>query len=323
MNLIMIYIKVRNGLGNQLFCYALGIYIENFFPDLEIRYDLSELPLSIEGRKTYDVEKIFLHSFRKADSCEIREYCGKPFFTRRTYGKNKNIFLKIISKLNMINTSKKVDVEFIEPDYWNDNSVYIREVLQYPLENNKTYYYDGSWEDTQILIPIRDLLIEKFTFRKFDNLKKIEDEIMSTNSVAIHIRRGDYISESLKQPPTTIFDLCDNSYYNKAIEIINKMVENPIFYIFTDDVKYAEKMYNFSNFKIVQGNKDYEDMYLMSLCKYNIICNSTFSFWGAFLSTQKKAVIAPKTHLIRRNIENDIEKEYFSIPEWIYIDNRK
>lgn len=119
--------------------------------------------------------------------------------------------------------------------------------------------------------------------------QKIAKKMQLENSVMIHIRRGDY---SLLN-----YHLLSSDYYKRAVEYINKRVKNPHYYIFSNDMNWAKKNLTIKEkHTFVDWNqKDHEDMQLMTYCKHHIIANSTFSWWGAFLSPYKnKIVITPK-----------------------------
>ena len=139
---------------------------------------------------------------------------------------------------------------------------------------------------------------EIFTINK--NLSKYTNEIknlitQSTNRCSIHIRRGDYIND----PATNkVFGTCSIDYYNEAINIINSKFENMTYFVFSNDIAWTKE--NIKNDNVVYVNSKenripHEDIYLMSLCKNNIIANSSFSWWGAYLN---KNIIAPKNWFI-------------------------
>ena len=120
--------------------------------------------------------------------------------------------------------------------------------------------------------------------------------ISQTNSVSLHIRRGDYVSN---QKTNQTHGTCDLDYYQRCITEIEKEVENPYFFVFSDEIEWVKE-----NLKINHpaeyvdqntGDKSYEDMRLMSQCKHNVIANSSFSWWGAWLNSYPdKIVFAPK-----------------------------
>jgi hypothetical protein len=122
-------------------------------------------------------------------------------------------------------------------------------------------------------------------------IKKIENN----NSVSIHVRRGDFFKN--KKRIQRYGNICTNSYYKKAINIIKHKINDPIFLVFSDDIDWAKQNFTGSNFIFVDWNKgksSYRDMHLMSLCKHNIIANSTFSWWGSWLNNnENKVVISP------------------------------
>jgi hypothetical protein len=125
-----------------------------------------------------------------------------------------------------------------------------------------------------------------------DYLKKIK----LYTSVAVHIRRGDYVSS------TTNFQkhgICDNIYYSKAIELMNTTISHLKYFIFTDDPAWVLENMQFPNAEIVltqnQESDAWQDMYLMSSCDHQIIANSSFSWWAAWLNkNENKQVIAPE-----------------------------
>ena len=137
--------------------------------------------------------------------------------------------------------------------------------------------------------------------------------IRETNSVSIHVRRGDYLME-------IGWDTCNLEYYNKAIKYIEQILPHCTFYVFSDDILWCMKnltnKYNFIYVDWNKGNDSWQDMYLMSQCKNNIIANSTFSWWGAWLNNNpQKIVITPSIWFNDRN-PNDCD----IIPDnWIKI----
>lgn len=125
--------------------------------------------------------------------------------------------------------------------------------------------------------------------------KIISDEIRKTNSVSLHIRRGDYITSKITNK---FHGTCCLGYYKKAMKLINKKVKNPKYFVFSDDIYWVKKNLEIKNAFYVDdnvGDKSYIDMQLMSMCKHNIIANSSFSWWAAWLNNNpNKIVIAPK-----------------------------
>ena len=120
------------------------------------------------------------------------------------------------------------------------------------------------------------------------------EEIKASNSVSLHLRRGDYLTP---ENQAMFGGICTKEYYENAVHFIKERVEHPVFYIFSDDPSYAANEYRGKEFKIVdlnKGSSSFYDMYLMSQCKHNICANSTFSFWGARLNCNpEKLMIRP------------------------------
>ena len=144
----------------------------------------------------------------------------------------------------------------------------------------------------------------------------IEEKILATpNSVAVHVRRGDYLSPEYSN--WNIFD--DYSYFHTAIDILNNKKNNLKFYIFSDDIEGCKNEFRDIDCIFVDcnyGKNSYLDMYLMSLCRNVIISNSTFSWWAAYLNKHlDKIVIAP----MQWTKNTKIMTNSFSPDNWIYI----
>ena len=176
---------------------------------------------------------------------------------------------------------------------------------------------------------INEQLIKKhFVFRfepdaqNLSIIRKMQDE----DSISMHIRRGDYVQ---KKRYASVYNHLDFNYYSKALEIIANEVQKPVIYVFSDDIEWVKENLNLENcpkckekgarvefISHNQGDKSWEDLRLMSNCKHNIIANSSFSWWGAYLnSNPKKIVVAPEKWF--QKIQNNPDDLYPK--DWIRI----
>lgn len=159
-------------------------------------------------------------------------------------------------------------------------------------------YIKGYWQSEKYFINVRDLLLKEFTPK--NPLSEFSQGILnllekSSLSISLHIRRGDYLLEKNQK----IHGVCGLDYYESAILQFENQYKNATFFIFSDDIQWAKDNLKFNSNKIwVDGNdssKNFEDIYLMSRCNHNIIANSSFSWWGAWLNNHgDKKIIAPK-----------------------------
>jgi hypothetical protein len=164
--------------------------------------------------------------------------------------------------------------------------------------NEKHFHYDQSFEHVKDFTDIigyvqsekyflnnKDYILKQFKF-KDEVTKYCSDSLPRGETVSIHIRRGDYLKFPDHHP------LCSLQYYKNSIDFIKSQIENPVFIIFSDDLEWCKN--NFPDYIFFSGTEEY-DLCMMSLCKHNIIANSSFSWWGAYLnSNEKKIVCAPK-----------------------------
>ena len=164
-------------------------------------------------------------------------------------------------------------------------------VNQWEYDHNKTYvnkYFFGDWQKANFFKDV-DLGIELKEKHIDKNAKETLKEILNNNSVAIHVRRTDYANFGW---------MLQRDYYLKAIDEICSREEKPIFYIFTDDVQWCK---DHLTAQIVHYD-EITDFYLMSHCKHQIIANSTFSFWAAYLNdNENKKVVYPENWLCTSN----------------------
>jgi hypothetical protein len=158
----------------------------------------------------------------------------------------------------------------------------------------KKPYLIGYWQSEKYFIQIKEQVLNTFVFKNIDEKNhRIAKEMQNLNSISMHIRRGDYVGNAMHDGVYTL------EYYRKAIDTILTIIKEARFYVFSDDSRWAQdfiKTLPIQAFVINwnKGRNSYKDMYLMSQCKHNIIANSTFSWWGAWLNKNpQKTVIAP------------------------------
>ena len=176
------------------------------------------------------------------------------------------------------------------------------------LKNKGNIYLKGYWQSEKYFKDIENIIREEFQPKKplnNDLLKKIQN----TNSVFLHVRRGDFYTINEKAHGLNLGD-----YYINAIKHMLQNIENPVFYIFSDDILWCKQNIKTQNSIFIEGNTNYHDLQLMYSCKHGITANSTFSWWGAWLNqNDNKIIICPKKWT---NVYNDVDL----IPEsWIRI----
>lgn len=187
-----------------------------------------------------------------------------------------------------------------------DSDAYSLRENAFCIENEDSTYDDGVynyhdcvfigyWQSEKYFKGISESLRNQFVFSNLeDNLRLFGNKLFEENYAFIHVRRGDYLSNQ-----DYYYNLCVNDYYNSAIKYVNSKYDVSNFIIFSDDIEWCSKEFSWLHSVVVQQDdyvyyRDWYDMYLMSCCKYCIIANSSFSWWGAWLNRYKdKVVIAP------------------------------
>jgi len=259
----MIIIRITSGLGNQLFQYA--------FARINSLKRKEKLWLDTSNFSSSDNRHFQLNNFNII-------YDGKINFCLN------RILFRLISRINI----------FL-PKLISFFKIYIE---QKPMVYNpmfsvtKFIYYSGYFQSEKYFSKYRKLLLRELTPKT--NIKSKYDYLFNNknNLIAIHVRRGDYLTEVNKK----VFVTYDVNYFYKSIKFISNKIKNPHFLIFSDDISWCRK-----NLKIdypntyVNASDAVTDLFLMSKCDHQIISNSSFSWWAAWLNINKnKIVIAPK-----------------------------
>lgn len=148
------------------------------------------------------------------------------------------------------------------------------------------YYLDGFWQSEKYFIEIESIIKDCLKPNEIFFNKTKDFDFSNKNYTSIHVRRGDYVRLQHYHPLQSI------EYYKNSVDEIGN---NDGLLIFSDDINWCRDNFNFPNMKFIEGYSDVENIWLMSLCKNNIIANSSFSWWGAWLNENKqKKIISPK-----------------------------
>lgn len=274
----MIIVKIIGGLGNQMFQYAYAKALEQ--KGYEVKIDtLAFKTYKLHGGYQLDKYNIDLDSSTKDENDK---------FYKNT------LCYKVLKKFG-IDFSKQIK----------EKSLLFDKKLLEIQDNN---YLDGYFQCENYFNNIREIILRQFTINKeiSDYSKDIQNEIKSSqNSCSLHVRRGDFINNT----NISIHGTCDIKYYKNGIKYLKEKVENMDYFIFSDDIEWVKENLSIENaiyIDSIEKRLPHEDIYLMSLCKNNIIANSSFSWWGAWLNqNENKIVISPKKWFA----DNEMQKQ--------------
>ena len=278
----MLVVSFGDGLGNQMFQYAFYKELIYKYSQNRVYADICNFYGSVNNHNGYELDKVFniqLPECSKYKAMELADYHG--------LGNKKHPVLNRIFGLRLVVYGRKRS--FISVD---DPTEFYEEIFHLnPLDS---YMLRGNWINENYFRDVKAQLYRDFVFPPIvdETNLKLANKIKDNYSVSLHIRRGDYI--------TTGVTNLNTDYYIKAIEMVkNKIHHHMHFFVFSDDIVYCRQMLqSLSNVTFVNANKgenSFRDMQLMSLCQHNIIANSTFSYWGAYLNqNREKIVIAPQ-----------------------------
>jgi len=274
----MIIVNIIGGLGNQMFQYAFGYATS--------KENNTKIKLDVRGFDAYSLRAYELGLFNIEENLELQSTYS--FLLNQLNGKNNSPLSKASRKVlrRLLRFTKFYYQE--NKDYTFDEGVFNIKI--------DTYFY-GYWQNEKYFKKYRKELLEVFTLKNLHS-KTIEyqQQIIKSEAVSLHIRRGDYVNDAFTN---SVHGVCDIEYYKRAVMEVLKSKKQAHFFIFSDDLDWTKGNLDFienKTFVRLESNiSDHEEMYLMSQCKYNIVANSSFSWWGAWLNQNSdKKVIAPK-----------------------------
>ena len=294
-------VNIIGGLGNQMFQYAFALSLQDRFPNEKILIDISHFHyLFLKKWKTsnlhngYEIDKIFHNvAIPKAgigDLMKLTWYMPNYWLSR------------VIRKVFPLRKTEYIQTTEQSTSF---------DTLAYNIKGD--CYYEGYWQSISYYLPIREKIQKTFAHPVPNDINaKYIQQIKDSNSVGIHVRRGDYLNFAAYK------DICNLEYYQKAIKEVLKDGQLHSFYIFSNDVEWCK-----SNICPLLGNNPCHivtentgknscwDMFLMTYCQDLIIANSSFSWWGAFLNNRGGRVISSAKW------NNKKSKLDFWAPEWI------
>ncbi len=268
-------VKLKGGLGNQLFQYSYACLLK---------------------KKTNEVVKIDLTGYDHCLDDDIRKprimkmSISLPIATQDEI--NEMCLFEHNDKAHSIKKRMKEEAEnlFNRYYFYEKNRAYIE-----PLKVMKNSFFDGYWQSWKYVDEVIEEIRQEFVpnYKLHDSTIKMIDEVKGANSVFVGVRKGDYAAEKKH------YGSFGNEYYQNAMRHISSLVENPVFYVFSNDIAWVKENLDFSGFNVKYREKtdiidDFEDFIIMSECKHSIIINSTYHWWAARLrENENKIIVAP------------------------------
>ena len=299
----MIIINIMGGLGNQMFQYAAAKHL-SVINRTTLKIDTSNFDRCTPNRD----HTLQLNSFRitapQASRSEIADY-------RRTGLKHKLHMVSLLKVLGLCGAKSETPRLYSEPA----GSAFKPGFLDL---GPKTYLI-GYFNSYKYFDAVRQSLIEEFSPREeiSDAARGVLASIADSNSVSVHVRRGDYVAD-----PNIRKDLegvITDRYYQNAVNYMSERVSHPHFFIFSDDMPWVKEnlrpSHKVTHVDFNSQQRGFEDLWLMSRCKHNITAGgSTFSWWAAYLNTNKEKVVV-RTEKTSSNSAYNHPEDYF-LPEW-------
>jgi len=302
----MIVVKLAGGLGNQLFQYSFAKALSHKF-NQKLYMDTSSFSYYQTRNEQY-----------KLTNQQIRDYQLK-YFNIKSKVLNKYFQHHIIRPITNSNKSnlysKTIEIIF------NFKIISPISFSQLQLKHVKNIIIEGYWQNQDIIEEYKEELLKELSLKEplHSRYGEYLNQINSTNSIGVHIRRGDYVDNTIMKNK---FVECNSEYYHDSISYIDNIISDTNFFVFSDDIEWARNNINYSkkmNFVDIDGLA-FEHLYLMSRCKHQIIANSTFSWWAAWLNkNSSKLVLYPKNWYYDKELNNTVIR----IPSnWIEIENK-
>src|SRR5258708_14203845 len=282
----MIAVHLSGGLGNQMFQYAFGKYLAEKF-ETELILDVR----SFQDQRTIDRSGVAVRKY-ELDCFNIHA----RFFTEKDqhfFFPTNHFVSRAIHKVERLLRIKALLYE----SHYGFNAFIVDQAI-------KDTYLHGYWQSYLYFEPVKDIISRTFAFLLPENRNpEIDQKIKQTNSESIHVRRGDYVNSPVVNSVHVSTTLL---YYKQAIDLLLTKRDNVFWFVFSDDITWCREAFSFLSNVIFVSDKlnaaPFYEMYQMSQCKHNIIANSTFSWWGAWLNRNPdKRIVMPNNWFANRS----------------------
>ena len=301
-------VNIIGGLGNQMFQYAFAVTLKERWPEEEVKIDtqLYRFPL----KKVYRGNNFYHNGFeiqRIFPNADIPE-ASMWDLMRVSYYIPNYILYKATRRVLRYRKSELLQT-------YKNAYIYDAGVL-----DSDASYFEGYWMNPAYFENKRNALLKAFSFREFntEENRKWATMLASDKSVTIHVRRGDYVGGE------TFKGICTLRYYQRAIDEAKHRLAEPEFFVFSNDQEWCmtnlKDAFGDSNVNFIANNKgenSYRDMQLMTLARCNILANSSFSWWGAYLNQREDQIV-----LCPEKWVNNLKGEGMLLKEWIKISGR-
>lgn len=274
----MIIIEIIGGLGNQMFQYAYAKSLQQ--KGYQVKIDISAF-INYKLHGGYQLDKYQI-DLPKASATELKKYAKAKGLTKLA-----NYLLPKKHTHHIYASNFSFDEALLEPE-------------------DGTYIH-GYFQSPRYFSSIKNIIAGQFTLKHTLSPYAIEiaNQIAhSSIAVSLHVRRGDYITDN---NAAKVHGTCDIRYYQKAVQKITETSKNSTIFVFSDDILWAKQHLDTDNtyfIESIDNRPPHEDMYLMSQCHHNIIANSSYSWWGAWLNPNpNKKVIAPKQWFLDQQLQ--------------------
>lgn len=299
-------VNVIGGLGNQMFQYAFAVALNEKYENEDIYIDthhyMNPIVKTFMGNNFYhngyEINRIFPDA--NLQIATVRNVLSCSYYIPNY------ILSRVVRHFFPIRKN-----EFIQ----NHLDAYV--FNEKALSEQRYVYFEGYWMSPKYFDFCKDKIRETFKMRPFNSIEnmKNERELLKSNSITIHVRRGDYLKSD-------IFNgICSLDYYKEAIRQAKEIIDNPVFFVFSNDQKWCIENLkeSFGNSKVNfvlnnSGNESYRDMQLISIARCNILANSSFSWWGAYLNSREDQIV-----FVPRKWTNQISDKDVYLEDWIKI----
>ncbi len=294
----MIISKLTGGLGNQLFQYAVGRQLASSAG--------SELKLDLSFYDEQDVWRYELHHLgirtprATPEECRGLQYRKPPLVTKLKWLLLRRQRYPVVPAKSYCLEAK---ANLFDPGV---------------LARGGDLYLHGYWQSEKYFIASSEALVHdvRLSGGPSPAYLDLSGKIKESTAVSIHVRRGDYLEPQF----STVYSSCTARYYEQSLEYISKRVVAPRYFVFSNDIQWCRDNLPVPPSSVFVGEGGrlpaHEDLMLMSLCQHNIIANSTFSWWGAWLNRNpNKIVCTPSQWYCNGRQIHDLLPE-----QWVKID---